>query len=297
MKVLSELSRWNVRMYEAFFSLKTLPFLTLPQTDFFQPLPDHALVVQTVMHAIQQGDGLIQVVGEVGSGKTMTLRYILHQLKEHPMLCYFPHGAMPPNALARHLLVELGAEVPASDALLWSSIQDVFLTRMQEGQRCLIFVDEAQTFDVSGLEWLRLLSNLESAEHKWVQMILFGQPELLRLLEQPELRQLKSRIHERLMIGAPSCQQLEYYLIERLKVAGHPHGQLFQPSAVRLLFRGTQGILRWVNIVAHKAMLHAFAFERGHVASVDVAHALFEAGCLRSAWMRGCLRLRYGIWG
>lgn len=244
-------------------------------------MKDHSLAVNTIMYALSQGDAFVQVVGEVGSGKTMALRYTIDKIKDIYLVCYIPNGQMSSAGLFSHMMHELSLDPPPPRYGKLYQLEDIhrlLLQHYNEGKRCVVFVDEAQTFSDHGLELLRLMTNLETSDARLMQIVLFGQPELKKMLSQPHLRQLAQRIHYRVNIGAASFEDVEAYLSQRLQQAGHQHGRVFTRNAVKSLYYYTRGTLRLVNIVAHKAMLSAYAAGRNYVATSDVLCAVEETG-------------------
>lgn len=267
------------RVYRQSFSIDSLPFLTTPQIDYFQPMHDHALAVNTVVYALSQGDAFIQVTGEVGVGKTMTLRYIADKIKDQYTVCYIPNGQMSTSGLISHIIHELSDSPPEPKFGSSYQLEDIhhwLIQHYTDGLRVVVLVDEAQTFSSHSLELLRLITNLETRDVKLMQIVLFGQPELKKKLSQPHLRQLAQRIHYRLHIGSPSQADLQQYLMDRLVCSGHRHGLIFSSKAVKALHVQAQGILRLVNIISHKAMLSAFSSKRDYVVESDILHAAYE---------------------
>lgn len=256
--------------------------MTTPQLDFFQAMAQHEGVIHTIVYALSQGDACIQVVGEVGVGKTMTLRYLLRLLQDEYQFCYLPNGYLSLGALCAHVIYELAGEAAlppryGSDYQL-EDVHHALLAAHQAGKRVVLCVDEAQTLSDYGLECLRLMTNLETEEAKLAQLILFGQPELKQKLAQQNLRQMAQRIQYRIDIKPASLLQIHQYVIERLVSAGHPHGALFTEGAVAALYRYSGGIFRVVNVLAHHALISAYVHQRQHVTYEDVRQARRELG-------------------
>lgn len=268
-------------MYRKFFSLHMLPFLTTPDLNFFQPIAQHLQAFETVLYALSQGDAFIQITGEVGVGKTMTLRYIANRIQDDYAVCYLANGHMSEASLMSNIMHELSESPPPPRYGKNYQLEDVnqyILKHHIEGKRVVVLVDEAQSCSDHCLESLRLLTNIETENTKLMQIVLFGQPELQNKLAQKHMRQLSQRIHYRVHIKNPSLIDVKRYLSTRLIAAGHPHGGIFMDEAIIMLYQQTQGILRLINIIAHKALMSAYLHERHYVNTQDIIAAIQETG-------------------
>ena len=246
-------------MYLAHFGLAEYPFGLTPDTSYFFPGAGTQAALNTLLVALDAGEGLIKIVGEVGSGKTLLCRYLLNHLEaEHWAAAYIPNPHLTPAALHQALLSELGGDVKRSLAYgLTKALESRVLELARDGRRAVALIDEAQAMPLESLEALRLISNLETEKRKLLQIVIFGQPELDSRLSDPSVRQIKSRIafHDRL---APlSRQETPVYLAHRASHAGASR-PLFQAAAAAKLHRASRGAPRLLNILAHKALLLAF---------------------------------------
>jgi MSHA biogenesis protein MshM len=160
-------------------------------------------------------------------------------------------------ALADELQIELEKYVDQHKLL--KSIYFRLVEHARNHKRVLLCIDEAQAMPLETMEALRLLTNLETEKRKLMQIVLFGQPELNRKLEEPSIRQLTQRITFHYNIGPLSATELDDYIAHRLAVAGYEREhRLFNERAIRRLHRASGGIPRVANILAHKALLVAF---------------------------------------
>jgi MSHA biogenesis protein MshM len=246
-------------MYLAHFGLREFPFGLTPDTGFFFPGQGAQAALNTLLVALDAGEGLIKIVGEVGSGKTLLCRYLLNHLEAQGWAAaYIPNPHLSPAAINQALLGELGGDFKRSIAYgLTKALETRLLELAAGGRRAVALIDEAQAIPLESLEALRLISNLETEKRKLLHIVLFGQPELDAHLNQASVRQIKSRIvfHDRL---APlSRSETPAYLMHRGGLAGAAR-PLFQPAAARKLHHASRGTPRLLNILAHKALLLAY---------------------------------------
>lgn len=246
-------------VYLAHFGLKEFPFGLTPDTSYFFPGTGAQSALNTLLIALDSGEGLIKIVGEVGSGKTLLCRYLLNQLEAKGWAAaYIPNPHLSPAALNQALLMELGGDVKRSMAYgLTKALEIRLLELARNGKPAVALIDEAQAMPLQSLEALRLISNLETEKRKLLQIVLFGQPELDQCLDDPSVRQIKSRIafHDR--ISPLSAVETPVYLMHRVTQAGAA-GPLFTPTAAKKLYSLSRGTPRLLNILAHKTLLITF---------------------------------------
>ena len=271
-------------MYLQHFNLSATPFSITPDTEFTYGSRAQLEALNTLLLAIDDGEGFIKITGEVGTGKTLACRRLLSALACRSSsncagfsTAYIPNPQLSPRtlllAIAHELRLDLWPDAPEHKIL--SRLNEAVLQAAQDGRRVVVCLDEAQAMPVETLEALRLLSNIETEKRKLVQVVLFGQPELDARLARPELRQLESRISFQYRLGALSADETERYLAHRLRVAGLRGDALFPPPVARAMYRVTRGVPRLINIVAHKTLLLAYGEGalRASVAHVKAAAA------------------------
>ena len=246
-------------MYLAHFGLKEFPFGLTPDTGYFFPGAGVQTALNTLLVALDAGEGVIKIVGEVGSGKTLLCRYLLNHLEaEGWAAAYIPNPHLTPAALNQALLVELGGDVKRSLAYgLTKALEMRVLELAQSGRRAVALIDEAQAIPLESLEALRLITNLETEKRKLLQIVLFGQPELDLRLNEPSVRQIKSRIAFHDQLAPLSGAETPAYLMHRTGLAGATH-PLFLAAAAKKLHSASRGAPRLLNILAHKALLLAY---------------------------------------
>lgn len=248
-------------MYYPHFGLKEPPFKITPNTDFFFSGGNRGAVLDALVYAITNGEGIIKVVGEVGSGKTMLCRMLQTILPERIESVYLANPSMAPEDVLHAIAFELQLKLPknADRLKVMQELQSYLLARHAEGRQVVIFVEEAQGMPLATLEEIRLLSNLETKQDKLLQIVLFGQPELDENLNQSHIRQLRERITHSFNLGPLQTKDVGEYLIFRLRAAGYHGPHLFSDAAIKKLSKAAQGLVRRVNILADKALLAAFA--------------------------------------
>ena len=249
-------------MYEQFFGLNEQPFRLTPDTSYFYSLGNHQEALNTLLVALDMGEGFIKVTGEVGTGKTLLCRKLLNELAERPeyVTAYIPNPSITPTALKYALADELGLKYPRNlgQHRVMQMINDRLIEVKAEGRKVILIIDEAQALPEDCLEAVRLLTNLETEKSKLLHVVLLGQPELDENLEKPSVRQLKQRITFTHNLSPLSEKTLQSYLAHRLQVAGYSGPELFNSKISRQIYRITGGVPRLINILAHKCLLLAF---------------------------------------
>lgn len=260
-------------MYLEHFGMRETPFTLTPDTSFFYAYDSHVAALNTLLVAARSGDGFIMVTGEVGTGKTLLSRKLLDALRQESYVTAYIHNPyLEPTtllfAIADELRVSYGDNLNQHQLLkrLTKALVDFYAA----GKRVVLCLDEVQAMPVETLEMLRLLTNLETEKRKLLQVVLFGQPELHDVLEQPSVRQLKQRIVFSYRLEPLDKDGVEGYVTHRLMVAGYNGRRLFAPDALKELHRRTGGIPRLVNVVCHKALMAAYGqgkrmVERDHM--------------------------------
>jgi MSHA biogenesis protein MshM len=259
-RVSDDLLGTELPLYLKHFGLSELPFGITPDTSFAYLVQDHQEALNTLLLALNEGEGFVKISGEVGTGKTLLCRRLLQMLGEGWVTAYLPN----PNLDAKTLFLALAEELDIPDVAgldqfhLIRRINQLLLDYAQAKKRVVVCIDEAQAMPVETLEALRLLSNLETEKTKLVQIVLFGQPELDEKLHRPEVRQLLQRIAFHYRLGGLKKSEIGNYVAHRLRVAGYRGEGLFTAAALRALHRASGGTPRLINILAHKSLMSVF---------------------------------------
>ena len=247
-------------MYIEFYGLKELPFSLTPDPRFIYFTPSHTEAMANLHYGIESGKGLIVVTGEVGTGKTTILRWMMNRLDRTVLVAYIFNPRLAVPEFYQHLTTLLNVQEWENKSQLLLALGRTLETRHSRGLRTVLIIDEAHGLSTNVLEEIRLLSNFESDSAKQLQIILTGQPELRGVLNQPELRQLKQRVALRCEIKAlPNIEETERYITSRLLVAGAERTDIFSPGAIDYVFRCTEGIPRQVNNLCDNALLAGYA--------------------------------------
>lgn len=248
-------------MYQSHFHLKQNPFEVSPDPRFFLALKEHREVLAGLAYGIAERKGFLVLTGEVGTGKSLIARCLFDVMDTRRInFAYLFNSLLSPDQLLRLLAEDLG--VPGRGATkdeLLLNLTSRLIDNRRKGQTTVAIFDEAQHFDTATLEEIRLLTNLETAQGKLLQVVLLGQPELDRKLEDPCLRQLKQRINLRFRLHALCAAETGAYIRSRLLLAGHPTGDLFPPDAIALIHAYSEGIPRLINTLCDNSLLAAYA--------------------------------------
>lgn len=240
-------------MYQQFFGFNSLPFKITPDERVFFAGAHRQEMLDALLYGIERGEGIITVIGEVGIGKTTLARVLSNRFSQ----CFSIISIFTPNVSALDMLRLIAQEAglhPSAEAgkvELMQAIRSYCLHLHQQGKRFLLLIDEAQTMFAETIEELRLLSNMQVDDVKLVQVLLFGQPELDRMLNSPELRQVKDRVVFQIHIQPFSRDELAEYLSFRLQQAGYQGQYFFSDDVVDAIFRKSQGYARAVNRLAY----------------------------------------------
>ncbi|MDT8398978.1 MAG: AAA family ATPase [Pseudomonadales bacterium] len=266
-------------MYLAFFGMRELPFTLIPNTDFFLELDGQHQALQLIHHALESGEAFIKITGEVGTGKTLLCRRLLDTLDDSFVTAYIPNPFLTPDGLMLALADELDLDVQRERGRhhILNQINDKLIEIRESGRQVIFLLDEAQALPEDSLEALGLLTKLETESKKRLQVVLFGQAELNDLLARDSLRQLQERVTFSYTLPVLSEDDVPRYINHRLSRAGFPGVNLFSPQAIQLLGKSSQGIPRRINILAHKALLLAFARGDTQVSHLHVRRALEDS--------------------
>jgi len=266
-------------MYTSFFGLQEKPFAITPDPRYLYLSERHAEALAHLLYGINEAGGFVQLTGEVGTGKTTIIRSLLEQLPSHADVALILNPRITPAEFLLTICEELHIQVPEPGRGSTKTLMDLLGRHLLEsharGRRVVLIVDEAQNLSPQTLEQVRLLTNLETATTKLLQIILIGQPELRALLDQPDLRQLAQRITGRYHLSPLSAEESAGYVKHRMRVAGAT-AEAFSRAALREVHRLSGGIPRVINVICDRALLGAFTREDHRVGTGLIRQAASE---------------------
>lgn len=255
-------------MYTSFFGLGEKPFAITPDPRYLFMSERHAEALAHLLYGINEAGGFIQLTGEVGTGKTTVVRSLLERMPGHADVAVILNPQLTPLQFVLTICEELGIFMRDEDVASIKDLVDVLNKRLLDahakGRRIVVIVDEAQNLTPETLEQVRLLTNLETASQKLLQIILIGQPELREVLSRVELRQLAQRITGRYHLNPLTRAETAAYVSHRLKVAGGS-GEVFSRAALREVHRLSNGVPRIINVICDRALLGAFTQEQHRI--------------------------------
>ncbi|MGB5396068.1 MAG: AAA family ATPase [Gammaproteobacteria bacterium] len=292
-------------MYQEHYGLERPPFKITPDTSLFFEGSKRGAALEALVYAIRSGEGIIKVVGEVGSGKTMLCRMLEMRLNDVVDVVYIANPSLSPDNILHVIAHELQLDTSmASNKLeVMQKLQQYLLQKHAQNRQVVVFVEEAQSMPLETLEEIRLLSNLETDNSKLLQMVLFGQPELDEKLALPQIRQLKERItHSFVLDPFPPRDTLEY-LNFRLRAVGYRGPDIFGEKTAKAVKGISGGLTRRINIIADKALMAAYSEGVHQVTMKHINTAAIDSDFKRAfnyrPWLlaaTACVSLALAVW-
>jgi general secretion pathway protein A len=264
-------------MYCKHFGFSKKPFDVTPDHRFLYLTHSNREALSAILYGIRERRGFVALVGEAGTGKTTLLRAALSRLDKNTKSAFIFNSELPFLQVMALILDELGALKPMKKLTLVSAfrrLNDFAIKQFADGGNVVIMVDEAQNYDTKTIEGLRLLSNLESDEHKMIQVVLAGQPELDSKLSKRAMQQFAQRISLRRTTSVLDEKHAYEYIRHRLKVVGYKGSDLFSKKAMNLIWQHSEGIPRKINILCDNVLLNAFGLGQKKIKAMAVAEAI-----------------------
>jgi len=252
-------------MYETHFGLSGKPFSIVPNPEFLFLSKNHENALTYLEYGLSEKVGFILLTGEIGTGKTTLVRYMLRQMESQMDIAVIFNTNFSSDQLFRLILKEfdLGGDVAGKEESL-DRIYSFLIDRYARGRHVLLVIDEAQNLSAGALEDIRMLSNLQTDDRMLLQIMLVGQPELKLRLQRPDLRQLAQRIAVNYHLTPLDEKQTRRYIAHRIESVGGRSG-LFSEEAVRIIHEHSGGIPRTVNLLCDSAMVYAYSDDRGGI--------------------------------
>ncbi|GBC60910.1 general secretion pathway protein [Desulfonema ishimotonii] len=247
-------------MYETFYGLKEKPFKVLPDPDYLYMSPGHQKAYTHLEYGILENKGFVVITGEVGSGKTTLINYLLNKIPQDIRVGLINNTHIPPDQLLKAICQDFELDVGETDK---AGMVDLFHTFLIDAfvrnHRVVLIVDEAQNLTDKALEEIRMLSNLETEKHHLIQIVLVGQPELRHKLRKKNLRQFVQRVTVHCHLEGLKADEVDRYIRYRLEVGGAGTADLFDKAAVSAVCKYSHGIPRLINILCDTALVYGYA--------------------------------------
>ncbi|WP_038247297.1 ExeA family protein [Ghiorsea bivora] len=254
-------------MYTTYFGFTEKPFTIAPNPKYLFMSARHKEALAHMLYGLQGEGGVMVLTGEVGTGKTTICKHLLEQIPEHTDIAYIINPKQSETEILASLCDELHIRCADTHSIksLTDALNQYLLEAYSKGRHTVLIIDEAQNLEISVLEQLRLLTNLETNDKKLLKIMLLGQPELVDILNRKDLRQLAQRVTSRYHLTPLHKDELVAYVHHRLSIAGANNQELFPKPVLDLLFEYSGGIPRLINLIADRALLGTYASENKHV--------------------------------
>ena len=264
-------------MYKNFYFLTEEPFKLTPDPDFFFLSKNHKEAFYQLLYGIRQKKGIITITGEIGTGKTTLCRTLLNNLDEKTKTAFIFNPSFSELELLEAVLQDFGLKPTNNIKLDFINQLNKFLIKQaMYGGNAVIIIDEAQNLNIEQLERIRLLSNLETEKDKLLQIVLVGQPELRKKLNDKNLRQLRQRISVHYHILPLAKDEVINYINHRLNIAGADGNIKFDDSAFEIIFNFSKGTPRLINILCDRALLAGFAYSTNQITPEIINNCIGE---------------------
>jgi len=265
-------------MYTRYFGFSEKPFTLTPNPRFIFLSKQHKEAFAHLLYGINNHYGFIELIGEVGTGKTTVLRTLLEQLQDEGHRCALIFNpCLTGVELLKSINQEFGIDSSSSIVIeLLTELNRFLLAENRDGRTVVLVIDEAQILQADVLEQIRLISNLETENDKLIQIILAGQPELEAMLQRRNLRQLNQRIAVRYRLQPMSREDAQAYIRHRMEVAGETGGVSFSRLAISLIYLYTRGVPRMINVLCDRSLLMAYGEEHRGIGAFTVVRSIAE---------------------
>ena len=249
-------------MYESFYGLKEKAFNLNPDPEYFYMSREHEDAYRHLEYAISESKGFAVITGEVGSGKTTLINYLLYKLELDINIGLITNTNIPASQFLKAICREFEIDVDVREKVdIMEIFQDFLLERYAQNERVLLIIDEAQNISLEAMEEIRMLSNLEAEKSHLIQIILIGQPELKSKLQRHDLKQFAQRVSTHYHINGLNKDEVNNYIRYRLEVGEAENLDIFQGDAIELIYQHSLGIPRIINVICDTALVYGYADE------------------------------------
>jgi general secretion pathway protein A len=272
-------------MYSSFYGLKQEPFRLTPDPRFLHLAEPHRNTLRAMVEGVAGRKGLQVSIGPIGTGKTTLLYCLQHILahesrRERPVRSAFVvNPTLTPDELFEALFdeLEIHPTAPTKPARL-RALHELLLSSYKSNGAVVVIIDEAHLMPPALVEEVRLLMNLDNYPVNVLQVILCGQPELMPLLQRPELAALRQRISVVTKLRELTLNEARAYIAERLHVAGLRGEGPFTTAGLEEIYRLTGGVPRLINSVCDHTLAIGFRRQAKKLGAEFVNEAAEEMG-------------------
>jgi general secretion pathway protein A len=249
-------------MYESFYGLREKPFDLLPDPDYIYMTEGHSNAFLNLEYALCDNKGLVIITGEIGSGKTTLINFLLRKIDQSIRVGIINHTDLSPRELLKMICQEFELDVEGMDKVeMMEAFKGFLLAQFTLGKPVLLIIDEAQNLSYKTMEEVRMFSNLSSEKHHLIQIILVGQPELRSKMQRKVFEQLAQRVTIYCHLSSLKKNEAAHYIRHRLQVAGGENLDIFDQGALDTIYQYSRGIPRVINILCDAALVYGFADE------------------------------------
>jgi general secretion pathway protein A len=264
----------SVRMYEAYYGLREKPFSILPDPDLIYWGESHRLALAMLEFGVLNNAGFTVITGDIGSGKTTVLRYLLRRLDPKIVVALISNTPPGGEGLLGWVLMALNQPFDGAYQNQFKRFQQYLYDEFRKGRRVALIIDEAQNLGMNALEELRMLSNINADKKQFLQVILVGQPQLKDNLRAPQLLQFAQRVSSDFHLKPLNVSDANQYIHFRLAAVGAKI-KLFSDQACDLIWQASRGIPRTINIICDTALVYGYASE-AKLISPDIVKLVIE---------------------
>ena len=248
-------------MYEEFYHLTERPFSLSPDPSFLYFSKSHSRAMNILEYGVESNAAITVVSGEVGTGKTTLVRNLIDNLSDDVLVGLISHTQNDFDDLMKWVMLAFDVETDETDNVkLYKMFIEMIRRERAAGKKVLLIIDEAQNLGAAALENIRMLTNINVDKEPALQLILVGQPELIKILQRDELRQFAQRVSADFFLKPLSLKETAEYIRSRLETAGGLRN-LFKSNAIMRIHEVSGGIPRLINTLCDLAMVYAYADE------------------------------------
>ena len=262
-------------MYEEFYGFREKPFQIIPNPEYLYKSQKHRNALTLLEYGLAENIGFILLTGEIGSGKTTLIQYMLSELNNDIEVAVIFNTNVSAYQLLLLILSGFEIDPPSRNkAVALETLNKYLVAKYAENKHVLLIIDEAQNLSTGALEEIRMLSNLHTEDQALLQIMLVGQPELLKKLQNPNLLQLSQRIAVNFHLEGLSYDEVSSYISYRLRKAGGKQN-LFTAKAVEMIYELSEGIPRSINLLCQAALVYGYADEKRMITK-DIIDQIIE---------------------